>query len=243
MSISHFTFCQDKFDKIFTDALTLLENKDSLQAQVLFLRCVNIKNYSDSITYPEKRSSEELYHIFYSQKKYSEALAYLKYTENKKKKYKDICHFGAAPMDSLKFIYKKALCYYHLDKKDTVISILLPKVFIDPDHLNYYFDSLEIESISKFLVSTMFELYGKYETKELFLNALRKISYSKKVATQDGHTFIELSYSLNFLNSKMSFFGYSDYSPEADKKISDGVSVDKIWSDLTRIPIYRLILE
>ena len=235
-----FGYSQRTYTDTFHQALDLLQKRDSLEAQVLLLRCVDVEKKNDSITYSENAACWELYTIFYAQKKYREALNYLNYPVGKVKKFRTGCSGGFGDFGKLQFAYKQSLCYYNLNNKDTAVSILLPIIY----SVGGMSDFSSFNSISNFFVSTLYELYGRCETRQLFDNAIQTIAYKQNIDEKilaPKFTRVEIDYSFYFLNCKVNLNNGTAYLFTKDKTIPPFLDKERLWESFLKNPAYKLL--
>lgn len=204
-----------QIDRLFPDerpiytnnqiATSYLKLGDTSNAEKYYLRCLSFDKHLDSIGLSQKQACLDLSGIYYTQQRFRQALTYLEYTKTEYSPLLVMCqgtHGGYE--QKLTFAYKKSLCLYGLGEKDSAISTLAP--FIFRPVWDVYLDSVEYETMSRYFVNTVFELYGKTKAKVHLQDALNKLVYKTHYDEQSGMIFFAADCSIRFLNTTISLY-------------------------------------
>ena len=230
---------------LYQIANSFLKIGDSAQAEHNYLKSMQVDNKQDSLEFGfgQSYSCAKLANLYYRQKRFREALIYMDYTKKEFKSLRTLCQGGYGQTNRLQFQYKKAVCYFGLNKKDSSIISLAPFIFKAIDY--YYLDSLEYNSISNFFISTVFELYDKCETKTQMIEALNKIDYVQTIKDEPGRMYrwVAVDCSILFLGIKINLDDGSSYGLTKDDSIPDYISKDFLLKEFTESPSYKMIME
>ncbi len=230
---------------MFYTKLQIVSSKLGIRAEFNYLKSMQVDIKKDSLEFGfgQSYSCAKLAELYYSQKKYSKALTYMDYTKKEFKPFRTLCYSGYGQTNRLGFQYKKAVCYYGLNKKDSSIISLAPYVFRTADY--YYLDSSEYNSMTNFFISTVFEMYGKCEVKTQMINALNKIEYLQTIKDEPGSMFkfVDLHCSINFLGIKINLDDGSTSGFTKDEPIPDYLSKHFLLEQFIASPSYKAIIE
>lgn len=230
---------------LYLIAKSYLEIGDTSQAENYFLKSMQIDNKSDSLDFGLGKHSSclELAELYYKQKKYRKALSYFDSTKKEHKRLKTLCQGGYGPTSQLIFQYKKAVCYYGINIKDSAIISLAPYIFEPPDY--DYIDSLEYDTISKFFVSTVFELYGKKNAKKRMNKAIKNIIYMQAIQEEPGSMFkwLNVDCSISYLGTKISLVDSGQFGLTKSDSFPNYLTKEFLLQEFTESPSYKMIFE
>lgn len=247
--------CYEDLRKTFPDyreAFTLyqmancfLKMGDTAQAESTYLKSmqVNIKKDSLDFGFGQSYSCAKLANLYFDQRNYRKAIIYMDYTKKEFKPLRTICQGGYGKTNKLEFQYKKAVCYYGLNKKDSSIISLAPFIFRPTDY--YYLDSLEYNSMSSFFISTLFEVYGQCEAKTQLIAALNKIYYLQTLKEEPGRMFrwLDVDCSINYLGIKINLDDGGSYGLTQNDPIPDYLSKDFLYNEFAKSLSFKRIME
>ncbi len=230
---------------LYKIANTLLKIGDTAQAESLFLESIHVDFQNDTLDFDfgQAYSCAKLADIYYKQKKYSKAIIYLDYTKKEFKPLQPICEGGYGQTNKLEFQYKKAICYYGLNKKDSSIINLAPYIFKANDY--YDLDSLKYNAISNFFVSTLFEYYGKCEAKTEMAKAINNIYYLQTFKEERDRKikWLYIDCSINYFGFKIHLDNGSKYVWTQNRPIPDYLSKDFLFKEFTKSPAFKTIMK
>ncbi|NII27721.1 hypothetical protein HB364_21745 [Pseudoflavitalea sp. X16] len=244
-------FYYRQIDQLFPDerpvytngqiATCYLKLGDTSKAEKYYLRCLSFDKSLDSVGLSQTRASFALFDIYYARQQFRQALTYLEYTKTKFKPLRPLCqgtHGGYE--QKLTFAYKKSLCLYGLGEKDSAISALAPYIFRPV--WDVYLDSVEYETMSRYFVNTVFELYGKTKAKAHLQDALNQLVYKTHYDEQSGMIFFAADCSIRFLNTTISL--YPGGGCQVDKKgdIPEYYSKETLLKEFVDSPAYQYIM-
>lgn len=210
------------------------------EAENYYIKCLEIDASKDTLDwgFSQNLACEKLADLYYYQNKYREALTYFGYTKTIYKPKRKFCLGGCGHMFELDYIYKIAICYCGLNKKDSAVVVLAPFVFRPMDYYGCM-DSLRYDSICKYFVSAIFELYGKQYVKNKLTEALSDIFY--KQTLKDGmvgtYSFI------TFFNIKIRLDDGGFNGLEKDQDIPGRFSKNALLADFCGSTTFKLIME
>ena len=232
-----------RYSRNYASGLNALEASDTLLAKTFFLKCVNINKVSDTITYEELGSCFNLQEIFFSEKKFDTCLLYLKFPVGKRRVFRQMCQGGFGGISTLRSIFRESSCYYKLQLKDSAIKKLMPYIFITESPILE--DSVEINSISDFFVSTIYELYGICKSKELFQKAIGEIKFSPEIKSSPiiNLKTVDMNYVFSYLDCPVNLRGGTTYYLK-DEDFKQLDSYRKwMWDKFITCKAYRLLME
>lgn len=230
---------------LYQIANCLLKIGDTAQAESKYLESMQVDIKKDSLDFGfgQSYSCARLAEIYYNQKKYRKAIVYMDYTQKEFKPLSTLCQGGYGQTNRLEFQYKKAVCYYGLNKKDSSIINLASYIFRPIDY--YYLDSLEYNTISHFFSSALFEFYGKCEAKAGLIEALNNMYYSLTLNEEPGRMFrwLDVDCSINYFGIKINLDNRASYGLTQNDPIPGYLSKDFLYKEFTKSPTYKTIME
>jgi tetratricopeptide (TPR) repeat protein len=218
-----------------------LELGDTTNAEKFYLQCLSIDRHQDSLGFSQTGSCFSLSNIYYNRKQFREALSYLDYTKTKYRPLRMLCQGTHGGYEGkLTFAYRKSLCYYGLNKKDSAISELAPLIF--RPRWDVYLDSLEFEEMTRYFVNTVFEVFGVTKARNDMQKAITNLTY--KPSYEDSYNMIMLSVdcSITFAKTKINLDSGGGYQVDKKGEIPEFFSKETLLKEFTDSPAYRYIM-
>jgi tetratricopeptide (TPR) repeat protein len=123
---------------------------------------------------------------------------------------------------NIQTIYKKAICFYNLNRLDTAINIMTPRIFMNFE--DYIIDSSEAVNIVDFYITLLKKKYPVKLIKNEFKTAMKGLNYKKENDSSRLHLnpewkSITIDCYFNFFGKKVDIFRYGgvgvkDFSEE-----------------------------
>lgn len=218
---------------------------DTAQAISNYLRAAHVTAKDDMLEhgFAQTYAIAKLADIFYSQKRFREALLYMELTKRELKPGKKVMTGSMEPTQQLEFEYRKAVCYYGLDKKDSVVICMAPFIFRPYDF--YYLDSLEYNGMVDFFISALFEQYNKQEIRQSITEALGNITFTRKMEDEPGKIFkwITDDCRISFLNITINLDDGLAHAVEKREPVPLNMSKEMYVKDFIASPAYRIIMN
>lgn len=140
----------------------------------------------------------------------------------------------------LTFAYKKSLCYYGLNQKDSAIGELAPLIF--RPRYDVYIDSMDFEAMTQYFVNTVFEVYGIAKSRMELKDAIEKLIY--KPSYEDSYNMIMFSVDcyITFAKTKIYLDYGGGYQVEKKGDIPAFFSKKALLKEFTDSPAYNYIM-
>jgi hypothetical protein len=214
---------------------------DTTNAEKYYLQCLSIDKRLDSVGFSQTRTCKSLSSIYYHRKQFRQALTYLDYTKTKYKPLRMLCQgTHGAYEQRLEFAYKKSLCYYGLDKKDSALIQLAPLIFRPT--WDVYLDSLEFEEMSQYFVKTVFEVYGCAKARTDLQKAINGLIYIPNYDTSYNMISLSVDCFISFAKTRVYLDGGGGYQVDKKGDIPSFFSKDTLLKEFTDSPAYKYIM-
>lgn len=218
-----------------------LELHDTTNAELFYLKCLSVNKSDDSLGLSQTGSCFSLSKIYYNRKQFREALTCLDYTKTKYRPRIMLCQGTHGGYEQrLTFAYRKSLCYYGLNKKDSAISELAPLIFRPRNDV--YIDSLDFEAMTQYFVNTVFEVYGVTQTQNELKRAIKNLSY--KPSYEDSYNMIMFSVDcyITFAKTKINLDNGGGYQVDKKGEVPEFFSKKTLLKEFTDSPAYLYIM-
>jgi hypothetical protein len=140
----------------------------------------------------------------------------------------------------LTFAYRKSLCYYGLNKKDSAISELVPLIF--RPRYDVYIDSLDFEAMTQYFVNTVFEVFGITQSQNELKKAIKNLVY--KPSYEDSYNMIMFSVDcyITFAETKINLEYGGGYQVDKKGEIPEFLSKKALLKEFTDSPAHNYIM-
>jgi len=220
-----------------------LQKGDSLRAERYFLKLLSRGSLGDSLQDLRASASNQLADIYFAQQKWRAALDHMHWQLTKYKPQHRMCMGGCGATFKFRDAYREAVCWYNLNAKDSAIAVLGPKIFRPNAFYCWDDDDLSYDTISRFWVNTVFELYGKAAAKAELIKALKMVTYRETIDTKYPTHYLEADCRTRFLGMILHLDENVGYGLEPGQTSIPYVSKEIFVQDLKQSYAYKMIME
>ncbi len=150
--------------------------QDTANAKLFYSKCLAIDRNISANGIAQQEACLSLADIYYNGKQYNKALTYFNSAHTIYKPLIGICSGGADGQKKLMFAYKKAYCYYGINKKHSAINQLAPLIVSMANDV--FVDTASYKEVVHFFASTIVEMYGVNKAKRKLNSAIKNINYT-----------------------------------------------------------------